>query len=153
MLIMRIFPTPLFVFLISTSLTYANESHDSIYTQKIKRIVNAIDLGDLNLESDLIARLKTSCERNQCSPLEIQTIQNVGQQLILCRVKHLKAHGIINQSAITLCNSKQVILGCDTLATPLFRKMCYSGNNYSLSLWKQKEAKFKSRRPASEPEK
>ena len=145
--------TSLFFFLVNLNYAQSEDSHNSIYTQKIKRVVNAVDIGDFNTESGFIDVLKTACERNKCSTLETQTIQSIGQQMVFCRVTHLKAHGIDNPSATTLCNSKQAMYGCDSLATPLFRKMCYTGNNYNLKVWQQKESKYKSRMPASVPKK
>lgn len=147
---------PLFVLLSNSA--FAGESqkpvvdhHNSIYTMKIKRIVNAIDLGNFPTEEKYLGMLKTACERNSCSAIEKQTVQSVGQQIVNCQIKHLKSHNIENSDATTICQSKQAMLGCDSLATSLLRKMCYTGNRYSLSVWKQKEKKtYKNRMPASQ---
>ena len=127
------------------------DHHSTIYTSKIKRIVNALNVGNFSTEKDFINQLIIACETNKCSTLETQTIQSVGQQIALCHIRHLKAHNIENSDATNLCNSQQVMLGCDTLATPLMRKMCYTGNKYSLKIWQEKELKIKSRKrmPAS----
>lgn len=125
------------------------DSHSTIYTEKIKRVVNAIDIGNFTTDKSYLKMLATACKRNQCSPLETQTIQSVGEQIIHCKIKHLKAHGIENPDANSICESTQAMYGCDSLPSQILRKMCYTGNNYSLSVWKQKERKFKSRMPAS----
>lgn len=128
------------------------DSHNSIYTPKIKRIVNAINIGDYKTEDQYFDMLQTACNRNQCSPMEKQTIKSVGEQIVFCQVKHLKAHGIDNPDATNICQSQQAMLGCDTLATSLLRKMCYTGNKYSLRTWQEKELRFNRNRrlPASE---
>ncbi len=126
-----------------------NDKHTSIYTDKLVRIVNAMNLGRFDSEDQYFSMLKTACQRNQCSPLEHETITNIGQQIVGCQIKHLKAHGIINQDATSICESKQAIFGCDSLATSLLRKMCYSGNNYSMKVWRTKEMKLQRRLPAS----
>jgi hypothetical protein len=123
----------------------------TIYTEKVKRIANAISVGIFNNDDEFYAMLKTACERNNCSLTERQTLQNVGQQMVFCHINHLKAHGIVNSDATYLCESKQSILGCDTLATPLLRKMCYTGNQYSIKTFQEKEIRLRSKRrtPAS----
>ena len=125
------------------------DSHSSIYTTKVKRIVNAINIGDYTTDSEYYKMLSVACKRNQCSSLEKQTIRAVGKQIVLCKITHLKAHGIENPDATNICESKQAMFGCDSLANPLFRKMCYAGNNYSLNILKTKELKMKKRSPAS----
>ncbi len=127
------------------------DSHNSIYTPKIKRIVNAMNIGEFSTDTEYFAMLKTACDRNKCSSLETQTIQSVGQQIVFCQIKHLKAHGIENPDATSICKSSQAMLGCDTLATSLLRKMCYTGNQYSLKTWQEKELRNKARNrmPAS----
>ena len=125
------------------------DSHNTIYTAKIKRVVNAVNIGDFTTDSQYYSMLKTACERNKCTNLEKQTIQSVGKQLVACQIKHLKSHGIENPDATNICGAKQAIFGCDSLASPLLRKMCYSGNKYSLNTLQQKERKIKSRAPAS----
>lgn len=141
------------IFVLTSS--FANDSqkiedtHNSIYTMKIKRIVNAINLGNFSTDKKYFDVLEVACERNKCSDLEKQTILSVGQQLVNCQVKHLKSHQIENADANSICESKQAIFGCDSLSTSLLRRMCYTGNNYDLALWETKEKKLKSRLPAS----
>ncbi len=128
-----------------------NDSHNSIYTEKIKRIVNAVNIGDFSTDNDYFSMLQTACERNKCSVQESKTIQSVGQQIVYCQIKHLKAHAIENSDATYICQSKQAILGCDSLSTSLLRKMCYTGNRYSLKTWQEMELRIgsKKRMPAS----
>jgi hypothetical protein len=128
----------------------SHKQHNTIYTKKIKRIVNAVNVGDFSKESEYMEMLQTACQRNRCNNIETQTIRSVGHQIVHCKITHLEAHGIKNPDAISICNSKNAMIGCDTLATPLLRKMCYTGNSYSLRVLRQKEAQMKSRMPASE---
>ena len=125
------------------------DSHSTIYTQKVKRIVNAINVGDYENQKDYAQMLKTACQRNNCSAAEKQGIKIIGEEIVHCRLTHLKAHGIDNSDARALCDNKQSALGCDTLANSLLRKMCYTGNKYSLSELQRKEANLKKRAPAS----
>jgi len=125
------------------------DSHSSIYTKKLIQIVSAINVGEFSTERNYQAMLKTACERSRCNSQEKQTIQLMGQEITNCKIKHLKSHGIENSDARNICESKQALLGCDTLATPLLRKMCYTGNKYNLQVLKLKELKLKKRQPAS----
>jgi hypothetical protein len=126
------------------------DSHTTIYTENIIRIVNALDVGSFQTEKDYFKMLITACERNNCSTLEKQNIQLVGEQIINCQIKHLKSHKIANTDAKNICESKQALLGCDTLVTPLLRKMCYTGNQYDLNALIEKEKRMKNRLPASQ---
>lgn len=123
--------------------------HQSIYTAKVKRIVKAINIGDHSTEMEYLDMLALSCQRNKCDSTETETVQMVGKQIINCQISHLKSHQVENQDATNICISKNAMLGCDSLATPLLRKMCYTGNNYSLKTYDQKEKKIKNRLPAS----
>lgn len=126
------------------------DSHTSIYTTKLIRIVNAMNVGNFETESSYRDMLKTACKRNQCNSQEKQTIQMMAREIVHCRVEHLKSHGIENSDATNICTSKQAMLGCDSLATPLLRKMCYTGNGYNVQVLRMKEAKLKKRLPASQ---
>ncbi len=130
---------------------YADQSdaHNTIYTKKIKRIINAINVGDFLSEEEYLKMLQTACKRNACNSVEKETVIDVGQQIIHCKIEHLKVHGIENADAISICNSTNAMIGCDSLATPLLRKMCYTGNNYSLQVLKNKEYRLLNRVPAS----
>lgn len=130
--------------------SHSHKSHNTIYTKKIKRIVNAVNIGDFSKESDYMKMLQTACQRNKCNGIETQTIRSVGHQIVHCKITHLKAHGIENPDAVSICNSKNAMIGCDSLSTPLLRKMCYTGNNYSLQVLRQKETKMQRRMPASQ---
>lgn len=125
------------------------DRHSTIYTAKLVAIVNALNVGSFNTETAYQRQLSTACQRNQCSSLEKQTIKSIGQQIVHCKLKHLKSHKIVNSDANVICGSEQAMLGCDSLATPLLRKMCYTGNRYSLKALKLKERNMKKRLPAS----
>lgn len=125
------------------------DEHSTIYTKKVMRIVNALNVGDYKTQNEYVDMLSTACKRNQCSSAEVQGVQIVGQEIVLCRLKHLKAHGISNPDANAICGTSQAKLACDTIATPLLRKMCYTGNNYNLAELQKKESKMKNRMPAS----
>ncbi len=127
------------------------DSHSTIYTAKIIRIVNALNVGEFDSDDQYFKMLNTACKRNKCTSLETQTVQSVGQQIVYCQIKHLKSHGIENSDATALCESKQAIFGCDSLPKPLLRKMCYTGNKYSLKTWQEKEIRLRSKKrmPAS----
>jgi hypothetical protein len=144
--------TLLFVMASAQAFGFQDE-HSSIYTKKIVQIVNAMNVGDFSTEQDFQSMLQTACERNQCNSTEKKSIQLLGQEVIHCKIKHLKSHGIQNADARSICESKQSMLGCDTLATPLLRKMCYTGNSYNTQVLKMKEVKMKNRQPASAPSK
>lgn len=118
-------------------------------TGKIQRIVNAVDMVGFSTEEEFSKMLATACENNSCSAVEAKEIQTVGNKIILCKMDQLKAEGIVNKDAKIICESQQAMFGCDSLPNSLLRKMCYSGNSYSLKTWKDKESKMKSRAPAS----
>lgn len=118
---------------------------------KVVRILNAVNLGSFPSESKLLSQLSTSCKNNSCNTLELSQIQEMGLRLVHCQLPYLKSKGIINGDAQFLCRPKQAVLTCDTLSTPLMRKMCYTGNRHSLKTLTQKEARFQQKRlPASQ---
>ncbi|MCJ8275846.1 MAG: hypothetical protein HRT44_12320 [Bdellovibrionales bacterium] len=128
--------------------SFAQTPHS--FSQKTKDIVKAVDVGSFSTEKEYIKMLNTSCKRSQCSSLESIKIKEAGQNIVLCNMNYLKRNNLKNSDATNICNHKQPIFGCDSNATPLLRKMCYSANKYSLSLWKKKEFKIKKRFPASQ---
>lgn len=125
----------------------------TIYTEKIKNIVRAIPIAPYEKEADLYQMLKKACTRNNCNSLEAKTILRVGRQLVSCKVKHLSVHGITNSDASNICESKHSIYACDSLSTPLLRKMCYSSNRFSLQVLREKEKRILNRQPTSIKEK
>ena len=132
----------------------AQTSHNhssTIYTQKVVRIVNAQNVGDFATERDYLIHLQKACGHNSCNPVERKAVDIVGREIVACKLKHLKSHNIVNSDANNICGAKQVMLACDTLATPLLRRMCYIGNGYSLAIHMQKEKMIqnKKRMPAS----
>ncbi len=140
----------LFVFSLTASAeSTLKDSHATIYTQKVKRIVNALNVGDFQTQESYFEMLDTACDRNQCNPAEKEGIRIVGREIVFCRLKHLKAHGISNPDANSLCTTPQAQLGCNTLPSPLLRKMCYTGNKYKLSELMKVEIHLNKRLPAS----
>lgn len=128
---------------------HLKDKHSTIYTTKVQRITSAINVGDFSSQDSYIKMLDTACQRNHCSPSELEGVRIVGEEIVLCRLTHLKAHGISNPDATSICETSQTQLACDTLATPLLRKMCYTGNNFSLADLIKKERQLKQRLPAS----
>lgn len=118
-------------------------------TEKLQRIVGAVDLSAQPTEEAFLKMLETACENNSCSVDENKDLQRVGQKIVLCKTESLAAEGYNNKDISTMCASQQPMFACDSLPNALLRKMCYSGNNYSLQTWKDKESKMKSRTPAS----
>ena len=125
------------------------DEHSTIYTTKVKRIVNALNVGDYETQKSYMDMLATACKRNSCTAPENKGIEIVGKEIVMCRLKHLKAHGIVNSDAVAICENPQAQFACDSIATPLLRKMCYTGNNYSLAELQRREKKMKNRMPAS----
>ncbi|MEM7645927.1 MAG: hypothetical protein AAF203_03360 [Pseudomonadota bacterium] len=139
----------LFLAFVFAQNVFANPPQKSIYTEKIKKIVNALPVGNFDTDKEYFDMLKVSCKRNNCSPLEQQGIKAIGHQVVHCKTKHLKTQNIENKDATSICETKLPMLGCDTLATPLLRKMCYTSNSYNLQVLKLKEFKIRKRLPAS----
>ncbi len=126
-----------------------SHNHTTIYTAKIKTLVKAINIGQFENEKDYQEMLKVACERNKCNSAEMEAIKIIGREFVHCQLSHLKSHGVQNSDAVNICESKQAIFACDSLATPLLRKMCYHSNNYSLQVLQEKESKMNNRSPAS----
>lgn len=129
------------------SLSWAQTSD---FTKKTKDIIKAVDIGSFETEKAYMDMLKTACDRSSCNTLETIKIQEAGKHIVLCNMPYLKSNGLKNEHAQSICDHKQPVFGCDSHSTPLLRKMCYSANNYSLSLWEQKEKKLHNRIPASQ---
>ncbi len=144
-----LFSTPLWADQSRPKQEKSTDQHSTIYTKKIKTLVKAINIGQFKTEEDYQNMLTVACERNQCSSGEREAIKIIGQEFVQCRLTHLKSHGVFNSDAINICDSKQAIFACDSLQTPLLRKMCYHSNKYSIQVLKEKESKIQKRQPAS----
>ena len=134
--------------LLSLSICQANSKSNG-FTKKTKDIILAVEVGRFETEKDYIKMLEVSCKRSQCSTLESIKVKEAGKHIVLCNMNYLAHNKLKNTDATNICGHKQPIFGCDSNSTPLLRKMCYSSNNFSLSLWKKKEFKIKNRLPAS----
>lgn len=136
-----------------SSVAFAENSmpHSTLYTSKVRTLVEALSLLHFQTDTEYLTALKTSCERSQCNDIEKKGILLAGEEVIRCQITHLKSHSILNKDAVMICEFPQPILACDSLRTPLLRKMCYHGNNYSLQALQNKENHFKksSRLPAN----
>jgi len=141
---------PIFAILACASSLAFDKQQQSL-SPKVIRILNALSLGGFPSESDLLLQLSTSCQNNTCNKQELSQIQEMGLRLVHCQLPYLKAKGIVNKDAQFLCRPQQAVLTCDTLSTPLMRKMCYTGNQHNLKILTQKEARFRQKRlPASQ---
>ncbi len=129
----------------------ASDKQNQSISPKVVRILNAVNLGSFPSESELLSQLTTSCQNNSCNTLEFSQVNELGLRLVHCQLDYLKSKGITNGDAQFLCRPKQAILTCDTLSTPLMRKMCYTANQHSLKTLTQKESRFQQKRlPASQ---
>ena len=136
----------LLVFSISSA--HGGETSKQHYSSKLRNIAMAISVGNFSTEKEYLNMLETACKRNLCSSAEQRQLQVVGTQLVACQTNNLKHFGVSNQDVNDVCETKLPIQGCDSLATPLLRKMCYSGNKYDLKILVQKERHMQKRLPA-----
>ena len=127
----------------------------SLASKKLQRILNAMSFSELTTEADLIKQVKVACQNSQCSAAEQSQAQALAAKMSHCQLPQLKTAGVDNRDLSYLCRTQQAMLGCDSLVTPLMRKMCYSANGYSLQTLAVKENSILkgSRQPASVPKK